>query len=461
MNCDVLIIGGGPAGLFTAYSLANSGLKVVVLEKGKDLQNRVCPAIKNNQKCLHCSDCSIMTGLGGCSPLSDGKVPITNDYGGELWKKIGKEKSLFLQNKADEITKRFFEEGIETEYPKLYSSANSKYKAECLKYGLNLLNANIRHLGSDNGPIIYKYLINYLVNNGVKIYTNSNVVKIIKMIDGYQIKRLNNAEVISAKYVVIATGRSGSSWTKSICKELNIPTLSNKVDIGIRFECPNEIWKEITDELYESKIVYRTKTYNDLVRTFCMNPSGEVVSENTNGLITVNGHSFEDMCKKTSNTNFALLVSKTFTEPFNNSNEYGESIIKLSNMLGGGVIVQRFGDLIRGRRSTNDKIKENTVIPTLKAEAGDLSLVLPKRILDDIIEMIYQLNNIAPGTANDDNLLYGVECKFYDNVIETDNNFEAENYPNLFFAGDCSGITHCISQASANGLAIGEIILNR
>ena len=247
---------------------------------------------------------------------------------------------------------------------------------------------------------------------------------------------------------------------QSLCRELNIPTRSNRVDLGVRVELNAEIFEHLTSELYESKIVYKTEKCEDYVRTFCMNPHGVVVNENTNGIITVNGHSFEAEDKKTSNTNFALLVSKHFSEPFKDSNGYGESIARLSNMLGGGVIVQRFGDLVRGRRSTRERIEENYVTPTLNATPGDLSLVLPKRILDGIIEMIYALDKIAPGTANDDTLLYGVEVKFYNMEVEIDNNLQTKS-DGLYVIGDCSGVTHSLSHASASGVHVARHILAR
>ena len=244
---------------------------------------------------------------------------------------------------------------------------------------------------------------------------------------------------------------------EKVCRELDIPTTSNRVDIGVRVELPAVVFDHLTDELYESKIVYRTKQFGDRVRTFCMNPHGIVVNENTNGIVTVNGHSFEDPEKKTENTNFALLVAKHFSEPFKDSNGYGENIAKLSNMLGGGVIVQRFGDLERGRRSTRQRIEENTVRPTLSATPGDLSLVLPKRILDGIIEMIYALDKIAPGMANDDTLLYGVEVKFYNMEVDLDENLETR-HKGLYVIGDGSGVTHSLSHASASGVYVAEII---
>ena len=271
--------------------------------------------------------------------------------------------------------------------------------------------------------------------------------------DGYSV--ICGDKSYSCKKCIVSVGRSGSKWMQHICEELDIPTKSNRVDIGVRVEIPAVIFSHLTDELYESKIVYRTEKFEDNVRTFCMNPNGIVVNENTNGIITVNGHSYEGKEKQTENTNFALLVAKHFSEPFNDSNGYGESIARLSNMLGGGVIVQRFGDLVRGRRSTERRIEEGLVTPTLKATAGDLSLVLPKRILDGIIEMIYALDKIAPGTANDDTLLYGVEVKFYNMEVAVDEHLQTR-YPGLYVIGDGSGITHSLSHASASGVYVAR-----
>mgnify|MGYP002903883421 CR=1 FL=1 len=292
----------------------------------------------------------------------------------------------------------------------------------------------------------------------VDFYFESPVQTVEKSDNGYIVHVKD--ESFYCDKCIISAGRSGSKWMEGVCAQLEIPTKSNRVDIGVRVELPAVIFANLTDELYESKIVYRTEQFEDNVRTFCMNPKGSVVTENTNGIITVNGHSYEDKEKQTENTNFALLVSKHFSEPFKDSNGYGESIARLSNMLGGGVIVQRFGDLIRGRRSNPKRIEEGLVVPTLSATPGDLSLVLPKRILDGIIEMIYALDNIAPGTANDDTLLYGVEVKFYNMEVEVDEHLESL-HKGLYIIGDGSGVTHSLSHASASGVFVAREILNQ
>ena len=329
-------------------------------------------------------------------------------------------------------------------------------KQICLQHGLHLLDAQVRHLGTDINYIVLENLYQELKNKA-DFFFNTPVAAVRRTGTGYEVA-LENGETVTASQCVISVGRSGSKWMEGICREMGIPTRSNRVDIGVRVELPYEIFRHLTDELYESKIVYRTQKFEDLVRTFCMNPKGAVVSENTNGIVTVNGHSYEDPAKHTGNTNFALLVSKRFSEPFKDSNGYGESIARLSNMLGGGVIVQRFGDLVRGRRSTPGRISESFVSPTLAATPGDLSLVIPKRILDGIIEMIYALDKIAPGTANDDTLLYGVEVKFYNMEAELDENLQTQ-YPGLYMIGDGSGVTHSLSHASASGIHVAQQIL--
>ena len=452
MNYDVIIIGAGPGGIFSAYELANkSDLKIAVFEAGSELSKRHCPIDGDKIKsCINCKTCSIMNGFGGRGAFSDGKYNITNDFGGTLHEYIGREKAIKLMEYVDKINLSHGGEGTA-----LYSTAGSSFKKLCMQNKLTLLEASVRHLGTDINYVVLENLYNELKDK-VDFYFNTPVRTIEKITNGYKVI-CDNGEY-SCKKCIVSVGRSGSKWMQHICESLDIHTKSNRVDLGVRVELPAPIFDHITDELYEGKIVYQTEKFEDPVRTFCMNPHGIVVNENTNGIITVNGHSFEDENKKTDNTNFALLVSKHFTEPFNDSNGYGESIARLSNMLGGGVIVQRFGDLERGRRSNQKRIDRGTVRPTLKATPGDLSLVLPKRILDGIIEMIYALDKIAPGTANDATLLYGVEVKFYNMEVDLDHNLETK-HKGLYVIGDGSGVTHSLSHASASGVFVAEKIL--
>ncbi len=414
MKYDVIIVGAGPGGIFSAYELMkqNDKLKVAVFEAGHSLEKRHCPIDGDKVKsCIGCKSCSIMSGFGGAGAFSDGKYNITNDFGGTLYEYVGRKEAINLMKYVDGINMKYGGEGT-----KMYSTAGTHFKKLCLQNKLNLLDASVRHLGTDINFVVLENIYADLKDK-VDFFFDTPVTEIELTDGGYRIICENDR--YECEKCIISVGRSGSKWMETVCKKLNIPTKSNRVDIGVRVELPAVIFSHLTDELYESKIVYRTEKFEDNVRTFCMNPYGIVVNENTNGIVTVNGHSYEDVDKRTTNTNFALLVAKHFSEPFKDSNGYGESIARLSNMLGGGVIVQRFGDLIRGRRSTPKRLEESFTTPTLNATPGDLSLVLPKRILDGIIEMIYALDKIAPGTANDDTLLYGVEVKFYSNIVCT------------------------------------------
>ncbi len=452
MKYDVIIIGAGPGGIFSAYELVQKKpeLKIAVFEAGTRLEKRHCPIDGDKVKsCIRCKSCAIMNGFGGAGAFSDGKYNITNDFGGTLYEYIGKAKALELMHYVDGINVSHGGENT-----RMFSTAGSEFKKLCMQNKLILLDASVRHLGTDINYVVLENLYEELKGH-VDFYFNTPVRRIEVLEGGYRIRY--GAETADCSQCVVSVGRSGSKWMEQICSELGIPTRSNRVDIGVRVELPAVIFSHLTDKLYESKIVYRTEKFEDNVRTFCMNPNGIVVNENTNGIVTVNGHSFEDPAKKTENTNFALLVSKHFSEPFKDSNGYGESIARLSNMLGGGVIVQRFGDLERGRRSNRKRIEEGTVRPTLAATPGDLSLVLPKRILDGIIEMIYALDKIAPGTANDDTLLYGVEVKFYNMEVTLNENLET-NYPGLYVIGDGSGVTHSLSHASASGVYVARKI---
>ena len=453
MDYDIIIIGAGPGGIYSAYELTkeHTDLKIAVFEAGNPLEKRKCPIDGEKvTSCIRCKTCTIMSGFGGAGAFSDGKYNITNNFGGTLYEHVGRQTALDLMNYVDHINTSHGAENT-----KLYSTAGTRFKKLCLQNKLHLLDASIRHLGTDLNYVVLENLYKELKDK-VDFYFNTPVSTIEVLSEGFRVVYGDTSA--DCRKCIISVGRSGSKWMESVCRQLSIPTLSNRVDLGVRVELPAVIFSHLTDELYESKIVYRTEKFEDNVRTFCMNPYGIVVNENTNGIITANGHSYEDVNMRTENTNFALLVSKHFSEPFRDSNGYGESIARLSNMLGGGVIVQRFGDLMRGRRSTVRRIEEGLVRPTLKATPGDLSLVLPKRILDGIIEMIQALDKIAPGTANDDTLLYGVEVKFYNMEVEIDENLESP-YKGLYIIGDGSGVTHSLSHASASGVYVARHIL--
>lgn len=451
-NYDIIYVGLGAASIFAAYESVKLGTnkKIAFLEKGNPLEKRKCPIdgdkIKN---CIHCGSCSIMEGVGGAGAFSDGKFNITNAWGGNIAEYLGAKQALDLMNYVDSINMKMGGEGC-----KRYSTIGSDIKTEALKYDLHLMDGEVRHLGTDKNLIILQNIYDY-IKEKVDIFTNTAVADIQQKDSGEWIVTTESGSEFLCKNLVIATGRSGSKWTSSISKKLGINERDNRVDIGVRFECPAEIWDNITKQVYESKILYRSPTTKCMCRTFCMNQHGYVVTENTNGIMTVNGHSYEDPALFSENTNFALLVTHNFTEPFNDSNAYGEFIARLTNMLAGGVMVQRFGDLIMNKRSNPKRISESFVRPTLQAEPGNLALAIPKLTLDTIIEMVYQLDKLVPGTANYDNLLYGTEVKFYNSRVELDNNFKTK-YEGLYVIGDCSGTTHSLSQASAEGVYIAR-----
>lgn len=450
---DIIIVGAGASGVFMSYELTKikNKAKVLMIDKGAGLEQRVCPIkLGKTQTCIRCSPCHIMNGYGGAGTLSDGKYNITTQFGGDLHNYVGTEEALALMEYVDQVLC-----GMGGADAKLYST-NSELKTLALRNNLHLLDAKVRHLGTDRNFTILEKIYDY-TKKRIDTQFNTQVMDVIKTEDGFRIVTDKNEE-FECTDLVLATGRSGSKWISSICDKFGIDQKKNRVDIGVRVELPAEIFKHITDDVYESKIVYKTDKYNDMVRTFCMNPYGEVVAENTNGIVTVNGHSYADPKLRTENTNFALLVSNQFTEPFKDSNEYGESIARLSNMLGGGVLLQRFGDLVKGRRSSARRMEKCFTRPTLKATPGDLSLVIPKRQLDNIIEMIYALDKIAPGTANEDTLLYGVEVKFYNSKVQVDHNLETK-VKGLYALGDGSGVTHSLSQASASGILAARTLV--
>lgn len=452
---DVGIIGGGPAGVFAAYELIakNPRAKIVMIEAGHDIYNRRCPiAEKKVPNCINCKPCGIMRGFGGAGAFSDGKYNFTTQFGGWLSDYLPDQAVLDLIEYVDEINLKY---GAPTEY---FSTENSNIGRLAIKHGLYLLGAKVRHLGTENNLRILESIFEVLKPR-LEMRFDTAVVSFARAQDGFRLE-LDTGGAVECDYLIAAPGRAGSEWFSNQCRDLDLPLYNNQVDVGVRVEIPAEVFQEITDAVYEAKLVYRTKQYGDLVRTFCMNPNGYVVAENTDGIVTVNGHSYRDEKLHSPNTNFALLVSNRFTEPFTEPHQYGKRIASFSNMLGGGALVQRFGDLVKGRRTNEHRLAQSFTRPTLKATPGDLSLVLPKRHLDNIIEMVYALDKIAPGMANDDTLLYGVEVKFYSSRLKLSGELETA-IPNMFAVGDGAGITRGLSQASASGVHVARVIAGR
>ena len=453
---DVAIIGGGIGGLMAAYRLKqkNPSVKIVITERGNTLENRHCPAGKNSA-CVHCKTCSITSGYAGAGAFSDGKFNLGTAYGGTLGEELGDDRANFYINEVDNVLNKYCTSGI----PKVYKS-NEALKLKCLQNNLRLLDMNVKHLGTDNNYLTMQNLINALFKEGVKMLAFYDCEKVEKTCGGY-VLHYKNGEKIEAEKIIIATGRGGANFVSDFCRSFGVHMRSNYVDIGVRVEMKDIIWKEFSDQIYEPKILYKTKTFEDRCRMFCFNKGGLVSAENNKGIITANGHSFAEADKKTDNCNFAILSSIRFTEPFDQPTEYAESISRLANMIGkGGVLVQRFGDLVRGRRTNDHRLGQNTVVPTLKATAGDISLVLPHRILTNIIETIYALDRVAPGTANDDTLLYGCESKYYSIRPEFMND-SFELIDGVYIVGDGSGICRGLSQSGAMGIYVADCMLDK
>ena len=453
---DVIIVGAGCSGIFAALEIVkNSKLKVLMIEKGNSIKNRKCPK-RTLGKCVNCEPCNITTGFSGAGAFSDGKLTLSPDVGGNLHTYIGYDETQKLIDYVDSVYLSF---GADD---KIYGTDNldkiKEIEVEAIKNDLKLIVYPLRHLGTDQSYQIYSKIEKHLEEQGVDFMFRSMVDDIV--VEKDKIKGVVlNGEVIEAKYVILSVGREGSEWLRNICDKHKINSVPSVVDIGVRVEVRNEVMENINKYLYEGKFIYNSKTFDDTVRTFCQNPSGEVVIERyENNLITVNGHSYKD--SKTNNTNLALLVSKTFTQPFKDSIGYAKSIAKLANMLADGkVLVQRYGDLKRGRRTTEERLNRGNIIPTLKdAVPGDLTLVLPYRIVKSLEEMIEALNGVAPGFNSSETLLYGVECKFYNNKVVVNNKFET-NLKNLYALGDGAGITRGIIQSNANGVHVGRTIV--
>jgi hypothetical protein len=453
---DVIIVGTGPAGIFAALELIkNPRLKILMLEKGSDIKGRSCPMAENAIPCIQCDLCSLLCGWGGAGAYSDGKLTLSSEFGGRLKEYLSEEDLADWIQYVDSIY-CFFGAGGEVHGQNL--EALSRLKKKAAGYNLELIPALIRHIGTDLCREVLRKIREELEGK-VDLLFDTPVRQILTA-DGFVSRIVTKAgKTFEAGFVIIAVGREGSSWLSGEAKRLGLSVRKNPVDIGVRVELPAPIMKEITDVAYEGKFIYFSKRFQDKIRTFCMNPYGEVVKEYSEGIGSVNGHSYKN--KRTENTNFALLVSTDFTRPFNDPIAYGKSIAGLANLLGGGVIVQRLGDLKMGRRSTPERIAEGSVRPTLEdATPGDLSFVLPYRHLSNLMEMLEALDNVAPGVNSGDTLLYGVEVKFYSMKLQLTSRLETE-VKNLFAVGDGAGVTRGLIQASITGVVAAREILKR
>lgn len=457
---DVIIIGAGPGGIFCAYELLDKkkDLKVLLLEKGRSIEKRQCPKRTTN-RCVGCKPCSITTGFAGAGAFSDGKLSLSPDVGGNLPAILGYDVTQELIRESDSIYLKF---GADT---KIYGVDKQmqirETRLKAINANLKLVECPIRHLGTEEGYKIYEKLQHHLEKQGAELIFNTMVEEIL-VEEGRAVGvRTDKGEIFYGKEIVSAVGREGADWFREKCEEIGIETTPGTVDIGVRVEVRDEVMQFLNENLYEAKLIYHTPTFDDKVRTFCTNPSGEVATEYyEGGLAVVNGHAYKSKDYKTNNTNFAILVSKNFTKPFKTPIEYGKHIAQLSNMLcGGKILVQTFGDFKRGRRTTEERLSRNNLIPTLKdAVPGDLSLVFPHRIMVDIEEMLVALDKITPGIAADETLLYGVEVKFYSNKVIVNQDFET-SIRGLRAIGDGAGVTRGLQQASANGISVARSIL--
>lgn len=459
---DVIIIGAGPSGIFCAYELIenNPDMKILMVEKGRSIEKRNCPKRKT-KVCVGCKPCSITTGFAGAGAFSDGKLSLSPDVGGTLPEILGYEKTIELLGASDSVYLKF---GADKKVYGLEDyEAIEQIRTKAIRANLKLIECPIRHLGTEEGYKIYSRLQDHLLAKGIEIQFMTMVNDII-IKDGTAIGVVTDKdETYYAPEIVSGIGREGSEWFSNICKEHGIETKNGTVDVGVRVEVRDEIMKELNEKLYEAKLVYYTPTFDDKVRVFCTNPSGEVATEYYDGgLAVVNGHAYKSQDMKTKNTNFALLVSKNFTEPFKSPIEYGKHIAQLGNMLcDGRILLQRYGDFRRGRRTTTERLMRNNITPTLKdAVPGDLSLVFPHRIMVALDEMIQALDKVTPGMASDETLLYGVEVKFYSNKVVVNRDFET-NVRGLRAMGDGASVTRGLQQASANGISVARSILGK
>ena len=453
---DVVIIGGGIGGLMCAYRISEKdpSKKVVILEKGRSLDKRACPIVKGQvKKCIMCKPCAIMEGMAGAGAFSDGKYNITTEYGGWLADFMDSDVVLNYIEQADQILQK-------------HGAGNDRYtpndelKTLCLKYDLHMQQGEVKHLGTDAN---YETMLNMIneIKDKVEIICLANVKDVNK--DSHEVTYEKDGEEVTIKgeKIAFAVGRVGNRMFSNWCEKNSVKLSNNQVDVGVRVELPYEVWKHFSEKIYEPKIYYKAGHYGDMTRMFCFNERGHVVTENSDGVLTVNGHSFKDKARQSKNSNFALLCSTNFTEPFNEPVEYARDIASLANKISGGyVLIQRLGDLESGHRTTESRLESSSVKPTLAAVPGDLSLCMPKRQLDNIVETLHALDKVAPGTANQDTLLYGIECKYY-SARPAHNNFELEGCDGIYALGDGAGFTRSLSQAAANGLIVADNILDK
>jgi len=454
---DIIIVGAGPAGIFAALELSqHSDLSIAILEKGPDIDRRVCAARLPGGRCIHCKTCFLLSGWGGAGAFSDGKLTLSPAVGGHLPQIIGADRTIELIRRVDEIYVGFGASGP------VHGTQTDEIEAldkRCALAGLRLLNVPIRHLGTERSADILRAMRVELLHRGVHIADRTEVTSIL--VENGRVTGVTTAsgETFCGDFVVVAPGREGAQWLSGAAARLELSLTVNPVDLGIRVELPAEVLRPLTDLLYEPKLHYYSRAFDDKVRSFCVCPYGEVVAEWVDDVMTVNGHSYAD--RRTTNTNFALLVSKNFTEPFKDPIAYGKSIARLANLLSGGIIVQRLGDLELGRRSTRQRLARSIVTPTLEeATPGDLNLVLPYRYVVNLLEMLHAMDGIAPGVASRHTLLYGVEVKFYSSRLKLTPELETQ-VSNLFAAGDGAGVTRGLVQASASGLVVAQAVLNR
>jgi len=454
---DIIIVGSGPAGIFASLELSDAGLNVLLLDKGREIDARICPIQKGNAQCMLCSPCHLVSGFGGAGAFSDGKLTLSADIGGRLKELIGPDQARSLIDYVDSIYLKF---GAPH---KVYGMGEktATLERQAILAGLRLTPVKLRHLGTENCRQILKAMQRHLTHK-IAIKLRTEVTGIITGNGKVTAIETSNGERLDCSYLILAPGREGSEWLTNEATRLKLSLNSNPIDVGVRVEVPSAIMEELTSVLYEAKLEFYSTTFDDRVRTFCMCPGGEVIMESTGGsdpVITVNGVGYAE--KKTLTTNFAILVSTTFTEPFHEPIAYGKYLARLANTLSGGVLIQRFGDLLEGRRSTEARIQRSLVQPSLKAATpGDLSFALPFRYLKGIVEMLQAMDKLSPGVASPHTLLYGIEVKFYSSQLKLTTCLETE-IGNMFAAGDGAGISRGLVQASVSGVVIAREILRR